>query len=89
MEEILQEILEQLKLINAKLGTRTTDSLPDVVTLSDIMNFLQVGRNKALEVMNERSLTKLQLGRKKGIPKTQFLNWWERQQRLQSIGIAK
>ena len=88
MDELLKEILQELKSLNEKFGARTSKTLPDVLTIDDIMEYLQIGRNSAFAIINDKAFTKIQLGRKKGISKVEFLDWWDKKQRKQKLGIV-
>ncbi len=70
----LEEILKQ-----------SYESLPDVVTVDDVKNFLGVGAVKAYEIINDERFTRLNLGRKKGIPKCEFFDWLE----IKRMGIPE
>lgn len=85
MEELLREILSELRDINTKLGTKTADALPDVITVDDIVSYLNIGRNKAHEILNDKSFTALKYGRKKCIYKSQFLAWYEKDVRRKML----
>ncbi len=89
MEEILKQILEELKSINQKLGSRTSENLPEVVTVEDIRNFLGVGINLAYEIINNEKFTQLNLGRKKGIPKDEFLDWFEKEKMRTRFSVVR
>ena len=90
MEEILlKQILDELKSINQKISSRTSENLPDVVTVNDIRSFLGVGITAAYEIINNDKFTHLNLGRKKGIPKGEFLDWFERQKMKHKLGLVK
>ena len=55
MEEILlKQILDELKSINQKISSRTSENLPDVVTVNDIRSFLGVGINSSLRNNQQR-----------------------------------
>lgn len=89
MEEILIQILDELKSINQKISSKTSGNLPDVVTVDDIRSFLGIGINAAYEIINKNNFTHLNLGRKKGIPKNEFLDWFEKEKMRTRLGIRK
>jgi hypothetical protein len=89
MEEILNQILVELRSINSKLEAKTSDTLPDAISVEDIKAYLKIGTIKAYEVINLPEFTQMNLGRKKCISKSQFLNWLEKDQRRKALKIAK
>jgi hypothetical protein len=100
MEGILEQILQELKLINKQLhvistntraismNTKTSESLPDAVTVEDIKSYLNIGANQAYAIINCKEFTRVNLGRKICIPKEQFVLWVEREWRKKRIGIS-
>lgn len=79
MEQILKEILAELKSINSKLSLKTSETLPDALSVDEIREYLNVGICRAYEIINNGQFTIVSNGRKKVIPKEEFLQWYERE----------
>lgn len=58
---------------------RKWDNLPDLLTLKELQEFLQIGRNTALEYCHNPSFPSIKIGRKWRIPKEQLKEWIAKQ----------
>lgn len=88
MDGLLYEILQELRAINAKLASRTAETLPDILTVDDIKKYLNVGSAKAYEIMNDPKITPVNNGRKKCIPKAEFLHYIDIQQKKKKLKLT-
>ena len=49
------------------------ENYPDVVTVKELCQMLQIGRNTAYDLLNSRRLASVRIGRKHLIPKTYII----------------
>ncbi|GIO57982.1 helix-turn-helix domain-containing protein [Paenibacillus cineris] len=52
------------------------DDLPEVLEVTDIQKFLDIGRNQAYDLCNSGQFYTLRIGRSIKIPKPSFVNWF-------------
>ena len=60
------------------------ESYPDVVTVKKLYQMLQIGKNTAYELLHNRSLTSIRIGRKFLIPKTYIIAYLRVRKSLQN-----
>lgn len=57
----------------------TREDLPDIMTVSDVKEFLRIGKNQAYELVNKNDFPKISiLGRTIRISKIKFLEWLDK-----------
>jgi len=52
------------------------DNLPEVLEVTDIQKFLEIGRNQAYDLCNSGQFHIVRIGRSIKIPKLSFVNWF-------------
>ena len=67
-----------------KAVTAMFENYPDVVTVKELCQMLQIGKNTAYELLNSRSLESIRIGRKFLIPKTYIVAYLHIQKSLQN-----
>ncbi|MCM3364739.1 helix-turn-helix domain-containing protein [Niallia sp. Sow4_A1] len=58
-------------------NTNKYQQLPDVLDVSDIKNFLNIGRVQAYELVNSGQFHVIRLNRRIKVPKSAFIKWFE------------
>lgn len=57
----------------------TREELPEIMTVSDVKEFLRIGKNQAYELVNKSDFPKISiLGRTIRISKIKFLEWLDK-----------
>jgi excisionase family DNA binding protein len=64
--------------------TAMFENYPDVVTVKELCRMLQIGKNTAYDLLNNRSLKSIRIGRKFLIPKTYIIAYLHVRKSLQS-----
>ena len=54
------------------------EEYPDVVTVGELANMLQVGKNKAYELVNNGKIKSIKIGRTHKIPKINIIKYIEK-----------
>ncbi len=51
------------------------DSYSDILTVSDVMKILHIGRNKAYELLRSKEIPSIKIGKKYIIPKNMLIDF--------------
>lgn len=51
------------------------DSYSDILTVSDVMKILHIGRNKAYELLRSKEIPNIKIGKKYIIPKNMLIDF--------------
>jgi hypothetical protein len=60
----------------------TREELPDVMTVKDIMNFMQIGRRQSYMLMENPPFHVVKIGKLYKISKVSFLRWLDGEDRV-------
>jgi excisionase family DNA binding protein len=57
----------------------STNELPDILTVQDLMSYLNIGRVKAYELVNQENFPTIRMGKCIRISKDKLLKWIDKQ----------